>query len=303
MNLLKTFFLTSILIFTIGSLTVNAQTPLPKTISGGVVNGKAASLVKPEYPATAKAEKVSGTVTVNVTIDEQGNVISAKAVSGHVLLREVSEKAALSSKFTPTKLQGQPVKVTGVIIYNFQPQQSSVINNEEKLKFMGLGAFLLIARIIPMTEWEALPKEKLVNEIGISENLKEILLPLTTITKSTTKEEQIRILDQVVEKLEKSLSNDDVWQYNFGKEFGLMMLEISNSNQGSIQTLDGLLINPRLVKMKEMLLTAPADIPQDILEKFKQITQMADVQNLNSDENKRRFIQLIQEVLELISPN
>ncbi|MCU0240042.1 MAG: energy transducer TonB [Pyrinomonadaceae bacterium] len=93
-----------------------------KTVSGGVVNGKALDLVKPEYPPAAKAVKASGAVNVQVTIDEEGNVISASAISGHPLLRATSVSAALQSKFSPTTLQGQRVKVTGVIVYNFTPK-------------------------------------------------------------------------------------------------------------------------------------------------------------------------------------
>ncbi len=95
--------------------------PVPKTISGGVVNGKATNLVTPTYPAAAKAVRASGSVNVQVTIDENGNVISATAVSGHPLLRAAAVSAARSSKFSPTKLSGEPVKVTGVIVYNFNP--------------------------------------------------------------------------------------------------------------------------------------------------------------------------------------
>ncbi len=95
--------------------------PVPKVISGGVVNGKATNLVKPPYPAAARAVRASGAVNVQVTIDESGNVISASAVSGHPLLRAAAVQAARSSKFSPTLLSGQPVKVTGVIVYNFQP--------------------------------------------------------------------------------------------------------------------------------------------------------------------------------------
>ncbi len=95
--------------------------PIPKIISGGVVNGKATNLVKPPYPAAARAVRASGAVNVQVTIDENGNVISASAVSGHPLLRGAAVSAARSSKFSPTLLSGQPVKVTGVIVYNFQP--------------------------------------------------------------------------------------------------------------------------------------------------------------------------------------
>ncbi|MBD0372549.1 MAG: TonB family protein [Pyrinomonadaceae bacterium] len=95
--------------------------PVPKApISGGVLNGRAISLPKPAYPPVAKAARQTGTVTVQVTIDENGNVISARAVGGPPLLLQAATQAAYGAKFSPTKLSGQPVKVTGVITYNFQ---------------------------------------------------------------------------------------------------------------------------------------------------------------------------------------
>ena len=100
--------------------------PTPKKpsapISGGVLNGKAISLPKPQYPAIARTARASGTVTVQVTIDENGSVISARAVGGHPLLQAAAVAAARGARFSPTKLSGQPVKVTGVITYNFLPQ-------------------------------------------------------------------------------------------------------------------------------------------------------------------------------------
>ena len=97
--------------------------PKPKTIvSGGVLNGKAISKPAPPYPPIAKAARASGTVTVQIVVDETGRVISASAVSGHPLLRAAAEGAARQARFTPTQLSGQPVKVSGVITYNFQLQ-------------------------------------------------------------------------------------------------------------------------------------------------------------------------------------
>jgi protein TonB len=96
--------------------------PPPKQISGGVLNGRAISLPKPAYPPIAKAARASGTVVVQVTIDESGKVVSASAVSGHPLLRAAAVSAAYGARFSPTMLSGQPVKVTGTINYNFQPQ-------------------------------------------------------------------------------------------------------------------------------------------------------------------------------------
>ena len=91
-------------------------------IKGGVLNGKAVSLPTPEYPAIARQAQASGSVTVQVTVDEEGNVISANAMSGHPLLRAVSVSAAQKAKFSPTRVNGELVKVTGVLTYFFTVQ-------------------------------------------------------------------------------------------------------------------------------------------------------------------------------------
>ena len=93
--------------------------PVPKQISGGVLNGKATSLPKPPYPPAARAVRASGAVSVQVLISESGSVVSASAVSGHPLLRAAAVQAARGARFSPTMLSGQPVKVSGVITYNF----------------------------------------------------------------------------------------------------------------------------------------------------------------------------------------
>jgi TonB family protein len=94
----------------------------PSIKSVGVVNGIASHLPKPVYTAIAKAAKAKGTVTVQVLIDEQGKVISARAINGHPLLLRESVQAAYQARFTPTLLSNQPVKVSGVITYNFVMQ-------------------------------------------------------------------------------------------------------------------------------------------------------------------------------------
>ncbi|MBC8031298.1 MAG: energy transducer TonB [Pyrinomonadaceae bacterium] len=91
-------------------------------ITGGMLNGKAINLPVPVYPEIARQANASGTVTVQITIDEEGNVISANAVSGHPLLRAAAVTAARAAKFSPTKLSGQAVKVTGVLAYTFGQQ-------------------------------------------------------------------------------------------------------------------------------------------------------------------------------------
>lgn len=94
-----------------------------QTISGGVLNGKATSRPQPAYPALAKAARAAGTVVVKVTVDETGNVVSASAVSGHPLLHAAAVQAAKQAKFTPTLLSGKPVRVSGLLSYNFVLEQ------------------------------------------------------------------------------------------------------------------------------------------------------------------------------------
>jgi TonB family protein len=88
-------------------------------ISGGVLNTKAISLPVPDYPAEARTAGAEGVVVVQVVIDEQGNVTDARAISGPKMLHEVSLTAARQAKFAPTLLSGEPVKVTGVLVFNF----------------------------------------------------------------------------------------------------------------------------------------------------------------------------------------
>lgn len=123
---------------------VIAQEAAPKEIRGGILNGKAVSLPRPEYSDAARAAKLEGTVVVDVTIDEAGNVISAKVpvepqkirpfvgydsdiveiTTVDPILVDAAERAALGAKFSPTQLSGQPVKVSGRIVYRFTAQIS-----------------------------------------------------------------------------------------------------------------------------------------------------------------------------------
>lgn len=91
-----------------------------RPVSGGVLNGRALSLPAPAYPDAARRMHATGTVTVEVVIDVNGRVISAKATSGPGMLRDAAERAAMQARFTPALLTGQPVKITGTINYTFK---------------------------------------------------------------------------------------------------------------------------------------------------------------------------------------
>lgn len=85
----------------------------------GLEVGRALEFVKPVYPPIAAAAHASGSVTVQVIIDTDGTVIAAASISGHPLLQSTSVTAARNTRFAPSKYNGEPVKVTGVLIYNF----------------------------------------------------------------------------------------------------------------------------------------------------------------------------------------
>ena len=99
---------------------IPTPTPAPKILRiSEVLNSKAVNLPRPPYPQMAKIARVQGRVTVQVLIDETGKVLSAKAVDGPVLLIPDAQRAAYQARFSPTTINGQAVKVSGMITYNF----------------------------------------------------------------------------------------------------------------------------------------------------------------------------------------
>lgn len=95
------------------------QPAAPKTVELGSLIGRAVRMITPSYPMAAKQMNINGQVTVQVALDEKGNVTSAKAVSGPQFLRSASEEAARNSKFKPALAGNEAVKATGFVVYNF----------------------------------------------------------------------------------------------------------------------------------------------------------------------------------------
>ena len=101
--------------------TAAPTSPAPRLIDAGVLTGKAISLPRPDYPSSARASRASGPVPVQLLFDEQGKVILAGAIGGNPLLQESPRTSACKAKFEPVLLSNKPVKVSGVIVYNFVP--------------------------------------------------------------------------------------------------------------------------------------------------------------------------------------
>lgn len=86
---------------------------------GNLGTANANRMVTPVYSPMARQSRIVGKVTVDVELDVEGNVTSAKATSGHAMLRQSAEDAAKRSTFKPATFNGKPVKAKGMIVYNF----------------------------------------------------------------------------------------------------------------------------------------------------------------------------------------
>ena len=86
------------------------------------LDGSAISRVEPVYPPLAKAARVGGQVVVEVTVDAKGNVIEARAISGHPLLKDAAVAAAMGWKFRPGGAEGE--KTVGTLTFTFNSSRS-----------------------------------------------------------------------------------------------------------------------------------------------------------------------------------
>ncbi|HEU4709930.1 MAG TPA: energy transducer TonB [Pyrinomonadaceae bacterium] len=93
----------------------NNQPNAKKPINGGMLNAKAIYMPQPELGYGEAA----GVVLVQVLVDESGNVVEARAISGPQHLHAPAVNAARLARFSPTMLMGEAVKVAGTLSYNF----------------------------------------------------------------------------------------------------------------------------------------------------------------------------------------
>jgi TonB family protein len=315
-------------ILSLGLASAAAQTPAPKLISKGVVNGSAVSLPKPAYPAAAKAVNASGTVSVQVTIDENGNVISATATSGHPLLQAAAVEAARQAKFKPTLLEGQPVKVSGIIVYNFVSQMTltqigyelafaeksmSLKNSvaasisgslpadwkEEKDDLKALSAYLIDKK----KEDNKAPEEKQEQQRQSSLAASSTDKPLESKEKfviggvnpagynagQTLDEKSLDMLKAIESKIENRLTSQRaLWSFRLGMVLGKISAEIENSEN----------TRANIAEMDQLNAEAPAGLPSTVLLKVKEISD-ASRQNASDAERKEKLTPLIESLRNL----
>ena len=71
------------------------------------------------YPFLARQSRIQGMVVIEAIIDEHGNVIEVRAISGHPLLIPPAMKAVSQRKYEPTVLDGEATPVNLRVEINF----------------------------------------------------------------------------------------------------------------------------------------------------------------------------------------
>ena len=95
----------------------------PENVSESVLQGGAITRVNPVYPPNARKMNATGTVEVEVTISEEGLVVDARAINGHLALRSAAVEAARKWVFKPAIFSGAPVKIKSVLTFIFSPDE------------------------------------------------------------------------------------------------------------------------------------------------------------------------------------
>jgi TonB family protein len=102
-----------------GNATTGSAEQGSRVINVGSLLDRATQKVSPNYPAMAKSAHVTGVVSVYLEVDEKGGVATVNRTDGPQLLRQAAVDAARRWKFKPTVVDGQPVRVSGFINFNF----------------------------------------------------------------------------------------------------------------------------------------------------------------------------------------
>lgn len=89
-------------------------------VENEMLSSRVISLPRPVYPDEARQQKVAGIVRVMATVDENGSVAEAEAVSGSPLLQDAAVNAAKQAKFEPLGRAGRSTRTKTIISYNFQ---------------------------------------------------------------------------------------------------------------------------------------------------------------------------------------
>ncbi len=306
MNNLVKILVFCCLVFAVFFVNASAQTEQNEKPVNKVINGSALSLPKPDFPDKIKKDGIGGNINVNVLIDETGKVISAKAVSGieNAELRKAAEQAALKSTFAPTLLAGKPVRVTGIIVYNFTDD----VSNEDKVKVFGLGTFLFTMKnsaddlLVFHKVFES--DDAIKNSIEEFSNFSGDLAPLNSLQKLSSKE-RLAIIEKVISSIKAKLNTSELWQFELGRlfaEISRQFINVSSEEEVDLSKFDENRVKKTLLEIKQLTLNAPPDFPADILSRIKDFSELGNKNIMSSQENWEEFMNKMEKIFETISP-
>ena len=301
----------------IGDRVPQAPPPSSSMPKPGVLNGKAVKLPKPVYPREAREARAQGPVTVQVLIDEDGKVVSAAAVSGDPLLQEAAVTAAKGAIFNPTLLEGKPVKVSGVITYNFVLDAPPAGSTKPALKqttyndlIMMLGMILSMIQANDSDFREGMgggpPYAELLKSLAADppEGLKAEQALFDELAKAN-ESERPPIAGRLSEAIKKHLNGEQQWRSDIGGHLGSVTMEFmrlaKNGPPPAGARLDVSLLQSRLKLLNDSVATAPPDAPPDLVAKLRNIASYSESKDLGVPENFIGLWKAFGEFVELIS--
>ena len=302
MNRLVTIALSFVIGLGFGDSSVAAQDKAaPKMIHGGILNGKATSLPKPSYPAEARAARVSGTVKVQVLISETGDVVSATAIDGPPVLQAVSVEAARLAKFSPTTLSGAPVKVAGVITYNFVLDSPPAMGSEkgllgqipiaERESIWAVGMFFSFIQVADAEVIRMMGDEQEFNDLlknlpqEVSEDV-AVYKPVLEKIKSADYGVRAEAAREFLKLVRQEFNQEQNWQVDAGEQVGFLMAEMLRQKLQYVKTgvaFDTNILRSHLRRLSDLINSAPAGVSPASKKKFSKVAVFAEDANLGTD--------------------
>lgn len=314
---MKNYLILSIFVCTFFSVSIYAQTNEPKKApvlkigtSGdapenytvgdvkGIVNGKAVYLAKPVFPVEAREAGAEGAVRVQITIDEEGNVVAATAVSGHQLLKSAAEDAARRTKFRPTRdAGGNAVKSAGILVYNFVVEKASwtKIGYDlailEKVRILpiqisAIGKALqpdwtsereMLGKLEEISREPAPPTPNMIPAAPPAVLTDRAQMPNGTAQKTALLErrlilpapptaEQVAVSQSLISALQSRLGSDEkgLWQFNLGVNLNRALQLYRNPNERS---------NAAQI-IRQFAESAPQSVSPEVTEELRKLTMI-----------------------------
>lgn len=226
-----------------------------KTISAGVMNARAINLVKPEFPPSAKAVNVYGMVSVSVLIDENGKVIEAQAVDGHLFLHPSAIKAALESTFEPIFSSGTAVRVRGTIIYKFIPSRWNWL--EVGYTLTRNSTYYTIENLPMLLPFDFQDEIQLLNQLPV------------------VNENQTQIIEAVTASIKSKIGNEakDLWLFEVGIALGEIKRICCRNDTEKFQN--------AVQKIELVILNAPENAFPNLIAKLQELNRIIKPNRIN----------------------